>query len=76
MGLRLTFTRDSALLWLAFAGVVLGYFATQGNPAHWDFDKWIAFGLMLVGWITGKLQNSPLESHREQKTRQALEGDA
>lgn len=62
----MTLTRDSLLLWLAIAGTIIGYFAAaDGPPNQWDFHQWMQFGVMLVAFVTGKLQTSPLPSKRE-----------
>ena len=54
-------TRDSALLYLTFAGVVIGYFvAAEQTPDDWGFRDWMQFLAMVVAWGVGKLQSSPL----------------
>jgi hypothetical protein len=54
-------TRDSALLYLAFAGTVMSYFvAAEETPNHWSFREWMQFGLMLTSYVWGLLRSSPL----------------
>lgn len=55
------FTRDSVLFYLAFMATVLGYFAAaETTPNLWSFKEWVQFALVVIAWITGKLQTSPL----------------
>jgi hypothetical protein len=62
--MKLGFTRDSGLLWLAFGAVLLTYLKANGSPLTWDFNGYVDFGLSLVMWGIGKLQTSPL-AHSE-----------
>lgn len=60
------FTRDSALLWLAGLGTVVGYFAAaEQTPNHWSFKDWTQFAIVIIAWLTGKLQTSPLPHSEE-----------
>jgi hypothetical protein len=53
--------RDSALLYLGFAATVIGYFAAaEQTPDLWSFKEWMQFGLVVIAWLVGKLQTSPL----------------
>ena len=54
-------TRDSKVLWLAFAVAVFTYLGTK--PAVWDwmYSDWIQAGAFVAVWAAGKLGNSPLE---------------
>lgn len=62
----MTLTRDSLLLWLAIAGTIVGYFAAADKPPNlWNFHEWMQFGVMLIAFLMGKLQVSPLPSRRE-----------
>lgn len=54
-------TRDSLLLYLAFVGTLAAYFAAAENtPDLWSFKDWMQFVIVIVAWVTGKLQTSPL----------------
>lgn len=60
------FTRDSAVLWLGFAGVIAGYFAAaEQTPNYWSFKEWMQFAIMVIAWAVGKLQTSPLPHSTE-----------
>ena len=62
----MTITRDAWLLYLALATVVLGYFLTADTtPNLWTFKQWCQFALVLVAWLTGKLQTSPLPGEND-----------
>lgn len=65
----MTLTRDSLLLYLAFAGTLAGYFAAaEQTPDLWTFKDWMQFAIVIIAWLTGKLQTSPLPH--------SVEGDA
>lgn len=62
----MTLTRDAWLLYMGFAAVVLGYFAaSEHTPNLWTFKEWVQFGLVVVAWVTGKLQTSPLPGEND-----------
>ena len=68
----MTVTRDAWLLWLAFAGTVLGYVAAAENtPNLWTFKEWVQLALVAVAWLTGKLQTSPLPGENDPKAHAA-----
>jgi hypothetical protein len=53
--------RDSMLLYLALAATVVGYFAAaEQTPDLWSFKEWMQFALVVISWLIGKLQTSPL----------------
>lgn len=54
-------TRDSLSLWVGFGVAVVGFLGVAGNPAEWDFAKWIEFAAVLLAWASGKLATSPLQ---------------
>jgi hypothetical protein len=62
----MTITRDAWLFYLAFLGTVLGYFAAaEQTPNLWSFKEWVQFALVVIAWITGKLQTSPLPGEND-----------
>lgn len=62
----MTITRDAWLLYLGFAGVMLGYFAAaEQTPNLWTFKEWVQFSLVVIAWVTGKLQTSPLPGEND-----------
>lgn len=70
----MTITRDAWLFYLAFLGTVLGYFAAAENtPNLWSFKEWVQFALVVIAWITGKLQTSPLPGENDPKVNKARE---
>jgi hypothetical protein len=73
----MTITRDAWLFYLAFAGTVLGYFAAaEQTPNLWSFKEWTQFALVVIAWITGKLQTSPLPGeHDPQVNKSRKAGD-
>lgn len=59
-------TRDSILLYLAFAGTLAAYFAAaEQTPNLWTFKDWMQFAIVTIAWLTGKLQTSPLPHSTE-----------
>jgi hypothetical protein len=57
----MTITRQSAVLWFAAAGALVGYLAADGRPpVLWSYGDWLKFILFCSTWAIGKLQNSPL----------------
>jgi hypothetical protein len=54
-------TRDSKVLWLAFAVAIFTYLATKPSPVLWTYADWIQAGSFVAVWAAGKLGNSPLE---------------
>ena len=68
----MTITRDAWLLYLAAAGVVLGYMAAaDSTPDQWTFKQWVQLGLVVVAWLTGKLQTSPLPGENDRSVKAA-----
>jgi hypothetical protein len=68
----MTITRDAWLLWLAFAGTLLGYMAAaEHTPNLWTFKEWVQFGLVAIAWVTGKLQTSPLPGEHDTEAKVA-----
>jgi hypothetical protein len=62
----MTLTRDSLLLSLAAAGTLAGYFAAaEQTPDLWSFKDWMQFAIVIIAWLTGKLQTSPLPHSEE-----------
>jgi hypothetical protein len=59
-------TRDSVVLVLAAIGTIAGYFAAaEQTPDLWSFREWMQFSIVIIAWLTGKLQTSPL-AHSEE----------
>lgn len=72
----MTLTRDSLVLWLAVAGTIVGYFAAADSPPTvWTWHEWMQFGVMLIAFIAGKLQTSPLPSKRDVAREEILKMD-
>lgn len=68
----MTITRDAWLFYLAFAGTIVGYFAAaEQTPNLWSFKEWMQFGLVVIAWITGKFQTSPLPGENDPQVRAA-----
>lgn len=68
----MTITRDAWLFYLAAAGVVLGYMAAaEKTPDLWTFKEWVQLGLVVVAWLTGKLQTSPLPGENDPSAKAA-----
>ena len=68
----MTITRDAWLLYLAAAGTVLGYMAAaETTPDQWNFKQWVQLGLVVVAWLTGKLQTSPLPGENDPSAKAA-----
>lgn len=58
-------TRDSASLWVGFGIAVVAFLGSAGNPAGWDFAKWVEFASVLLAWASGKLATSPLAGEND-----------
>lgn len=59
-------TRDSALLYLGLAGTIIAYMlASPTEVDQWRLRDWLQCGLLIVSWLTGKLQTSPLPHSTE-----------
>lgn len=69
MTMTFGFTRDSVILYLGLAGTVITYMlASPTDVSQWKVREWLQCGLLVVSWLTGKLQTSPLPH--------SIEGDA
>lgn len=71
----MTLTRDSAVLYLGLAGTIIAYMlASPTDVEHWKLRDWLQCGLLIVSWLTGKLQTSPLPHSTEGKAQITPDG--
>lgn len=73
----ITVTRDSWLMYLAFAAVVVTYLATADKtPNLWTFKEAMQFASVIIAWWIGKLQTSRLPGQNDAEVKKARkEGD-
>ena len=54
-------TRDSALLYLGAVSTIITYvLASPKDLPEWNLRDYLQGGLLIVSWLMGKLQTSPL----------------
>ena len=59
-------TRDSFVLYLGLAGTIITYvLASEKDISAWATRDYLQAALLVVSWLTGKLQTSPLPHSEE-----------
>jgi hypothetical protein len=75
MTMNFALTRDSIVLYLGLVGTILTYMlASPVDVGEWKLREWLQCGLLVVSWLTGKLQTSPLPHSEEGDAKITLSG--